>query len=534
MPFRPTDCRGATLKWLELLLVLAPVVSGNTFISVRDLGAKGDGVTKDTGAIQASIDKAARDGGIVSFPPGSYLSGTIHLRSNVTVRIERGAIVLLSPDDNDFDPYELLPYYPAYAAKYHPAPAIPVDAPPARRRRLAAPTAYDDEETNYFHYALFAGDGVQNVTLEGDGAIEGNRDRRYGPKPVAFKNCEWITIRGITIRDAPNYAVSLGGTDHVGIDGVKILNAFADGIDPDGCHFVRIVNSYIDSHDDAICPKSSWALGKPRSVEHLVVANCILRSAANCFKFGSESAGDLRNVAVTNCVMKKRDAERAPKSGISLESVDGAHIENVVIDNISMQDAMVPLFIRLSNRGRGAEPAIPGSIENISIGNIEATGATLTSSITGIPGFAIRDVRIEGFNVTATGRATKNDAEVSELPQRDPDSTMFGSLPSVGLYARHIEGLMIDGFHVRSEKPDGRPAIVVDEGARLTITRFVSSVETPDGPVILFRNVSGALLSGIQLASDVEVFLGLSGHTSGIQLEANDLRRARNVMGRFP
>jgi len=197
-----------------------------------------------------------------------------------------------------------------------------------------------------------------------------------GRSRFAFKNSEWITIRGITIKNAPNYAVSLGGTDHVEVDGIKILNAFADGIDPDGCHFVRITNSYIDSHDDAICPKSSWALGKPRSVEHLVVADCVLRTAANCFKFGSESAGDLRDVAVTNCVMSRRDTERIPNSGISLESVDGAHIENIVIENISMQDAAVPLFIRLSNRGRGLDPAVPGSIRNVSIRNI--AGASLS------------------------------------------------------------------------------------------------------------------------------------------------------------
>jgi hypothetical protein len=518
-----------------LLLALVPVLWGGTLISVRDRGAKGDGVTKDTKAIQAAIDEAARGGGTVTFPAGAYISGTIHLRSNVTVIIEGGATVLLSADDDDFDPYESLPYQPSHPAKYRPAATIPANALPARRRRLAAPAAYDDEETNYFHYALFSGDGIRNAAILGDGIIDGNRDRRYGPKPIAFKNCQWIAIHGITIRNAPNYAVSLGGTDHVEIDGVKILNAFADGIDPDGCHFVRIVNSYIDSHDDAICPKSSWALGKPRSVEHLVVANCILRSAANCFKFGSESAGDLRNVAVTNCVMKKRDTEHAPNSGISLESVDGAHIENVVIDNISMEDASVPLFLRLSNRGRGSDPGVPGSIENISIGNIEAAGATLTSSITGIPGAAIRDVRIKSFTVTAIGGVAKNDAEVPELPQKDPDSTMFGSLPSVGLYARHVDGLAIDGFQVHSEKADERPALLVEDAARLTITRFASSVESPSGPLILFRNVSGALLSGIQLTSDMEVFLALSGaNTSAIKLEGNDLRRARNVVVRVP
>lgn len=108
----------------------------------------------------------------------------------------------------------------------------------------------------------------------------------------------------------------------------------------------------------------------------------------------------------------------------------------------------------------------------------------------------IRDVKIKNFTVTASGGAPKSDAEVPELPQRDPDSTMFGPLPSVGLYPRHIEGLSVDGFHVHSEKPDGRPAILVDEARQLTIARFASMIDSPSGPMILFRNVSGALLSG--------------------------------------
>jgi hypothetical protein len=518
-------------RWDRYLWILplfwATGLSSNSAISVRDFGARGDGIAKDTQAIQTAIDKAAGHGGTIVFPPGSYVSGTIHLRSNVSVTIESGAILLLSPDDADFDPYEALPYQPTHAAKYHPPATIPADASPAQRRRRAAPVAYDDEETNYFHYALFAGVGIHNVAIEGDGVIEGNRDRRYGPKPIAFKNSEWITIRGITIKNAPNYAVSLGGTDHVDVDRVKILNAFADGIDPDGCHFVRITNSYIDSHDDAICPKSSWALGKPRSVEHLVVANCVLRTAANCFKFGSESAGDLRDVAVTNCVMSRRDTERIPNSGISLESVDGANIENVVIENISMQDAAVPLFIRLSNRGRGLDPAVPGSIRNLSIRNIVATGATLTSSITGIHDAIIRDVMIDGFSVTAEGGAAMSDAEVPEFAKKDPDSTMFGQLPAVGLYGRYVEGLTISGLQIHSRRPDARPAVVLEEAGTLAISGFSSTVGSPAGPIILLRNVAGALLSGIQFSSDMQVFLAVEGErSSAITMEGNDLRRA--------
>jgi hypothetical protein len=523
----------ARYLWV-LPLFWAAGLSSNGVISVRDFGSKGDGIAKDTQAIQAAIDEAGRQGGTVVFPPGSYVSGTVHLRSNVSVNIESGATLLLSPDDADFDPYEALPYQPTHPAKYHPSVTIPADASPAQRRRRAAPAAYDDEETNYFHYALFSGDGVHNVTIMGGGTIEGNRERRYGPKPIAFKNSEWIIIRGVTVKNAPNYAISLGGTDHVDVDGVKILNAFADGIDPDGCHFVRITNSYIDSHDDAICPKSSWALGKPRSVENLVVANCVLRTAANCFKFGSESAGDLRSVAVTNCVMLRRDTERIPNSGISLESVDGAHIEHVVIDNISMQDTAVPLFIRLSNRGRGLDPPVPGSIENISIRNVVATGATLTSSITGIHDAMIRDVTIEGLTVTAEGGAARSDAEVPELPRKDPDSTMFGQLPAIGLYGRYVEGLTIKGLNIHSRRPDARPAIILEDAGRLDLSGFSSTVSSPAGPIILFRNVAGALLSGIQLSSDTLVFLAVAGErTSAITLEGNDLRRARQPFQRL-
>lgn len=501
---------------------------------VHEFGAKGDGTTKDTRAIQAAIDKASSGGGTVVIPAGNYVSGTLHLGSNLTLRIEKGARLMFSPDDGDFDAYEELPYRMATTRPEtrdtRPGPA---NASPAEKRRRAAPPAYDDTETSYAHYALLVGDGIHNTSIEGQGEIDGNRPKRGGPKPIAFKNSEWISIRGITVRNAPNYNISLIGTDHVEVEGVKLLNGYADGVDPDNCHFVRITNSYIDSWDDAICPKASFALGKKRGTEHLVVANCVLRTNCNHFKFGTESEGDFKNVSVTNCVMLRRDAGRPPTSGIALEAVDGANIDGVVISNISIEDARAPIFIRVGNRGRSMDKIAPGSLKNVSIQNVTATGANLTSSITGVEGGRVQDVVIDGFTVTAKGGSGRRDLEVPEVAAKYPDGDMFGELPAVGLYTRHVDGLTLRNLKVHAAQPDARPAMIADDVSRLELSGFESSNIPEQEPILLFRNVAGALLYGNLLSSPANVFLSLMGAKSAdIALRSNFLRGARQVVSR--
>jgi polygalacturonase len=518
---------------LFLTCLLPATVAGASF-DVRDLGAKGDGASKDTQPIQTAIDRAAVEGGTVVFPPGRYLSGTLHLRSDVSLRIEKGAKLMFSPDDRDFDAYEDLPARPeAIPRALQPLPA---NATPTQIRARAALPAWDDTETSYAHYALLAGDGVHNVTIEGSGEIDGNRTRRGGPKPIAFRNSEWITIRGITVRNAPNYNISLIGTDHVEIEGVRLINGFADGIDPDNCHFVRITNCYIDASDDAICPKASMAMGKPaRGTSHLVVANCILRTSANHFKFGTESEGDLHNVSVTNCVMLPRESGHRARTGISIESVDGAHIDGVVVSNISIEDAMAPIFIRLGVRGRAMDQAAPGTLENVMIQNVTAKGASLASSITGAPEARVRDVTIDGFTSTNAGGGTSRDLDVPELLDKYPSGDMFGELPALGLFSRHVEGLTLRNVKLRAERPDERPALIFDDVARLELSGFDSSNAPPRQPMVLLRNVAGALLFGNRLSSVAEVFLGVMGSQSkDIALRGNDLRLARQEIGRAP
>ncbi len=500
-------------------------------LDVRDFGAKGDGATKDTKAIQAAIDRASEAGGTVVFSPGKYVSGTIHLRSNLTLRIEQGATLVFSPDDGDFDPYEELPYHMAAPPKKVESQVSFVAHTVPERRRLSAPPAWDDTETSYFHYALLSGDGVHNVAIEGMGTIDGNRPRRGGPKPIAIKNSEWISVRGITIRNAPNYNISFGGTDYIEVEGVKLINGYADGIDTDGCRYIRITNCYIDVWDDAVCPKASMALGKPRATEHLVVANCVLRTSCANFKFGTETSGDLRDVSVTNCVMSSRSSGRKALGGIAIESVDGANIDGVVVSNISMDNVVSPIFIRLGNRGRGMDKPAPGSLKNISIQNVVAHGASLASSITGVENGRVQNVTIDGLNVTGAGGVAARDLNVPEAAAKYPDPDLFGELPALALYGRHVDGLTLRNVKVHAAEPDGRPAFVLDDVTHLEISAFDSTNVPPHQPMLLFQNVAGALLSGNRLSSAADVFLSiLGGKSSDIALRGNDLRLARQAI----
>jgi hypothetical protein len=486
----------------SLLVLLAIPALGANF-DVRERGAKGDGIAKDTAALQRALDSAAAaGGGTVTVPAGKYLSGTIHLRSNTTLHLDPGAVILASPDNNDFDSYETLPF-----------------------------ETVSDKETTYFHYALLAAEGVHDVAITGEGAVDGNRTKRGGPKTIAIKVSQNVAIRGITVRNSPNYSISFWGCDFVIVDGVHIVNGYADGIDPDASRNVRISNSYIDVYDDAICPKASPSMGMAnrRAVENLTVTNCVLRTNCSNFKFGTESSGDFKNVAVTNCVMLPRDTGRPPVSGISLESVDGAHIQGVVISNITMQGVRVPIFLRLANRGRGVASKIPGALEDISISNVSARGASLPSSITGIPGARIRRVSLDGIRLTHTGGV--KDApplDVDELVEKYPEGTMWDVLPAWAFYTRHADAITLRGIDAAWDEPDARPAMVFDDVADLVLDGFNARSAAGSGPVLWFRDVAGAMIRGCRTVA-APLFLATEGKTRGIVLTGNDLGAARRV-----
>jgi polygalacturonase len=472
--------------------------------NVRQFGARGDGLAKDTTAIQAAIDAAGALGGSVYLPPGRYLSGTVRLKSQVLLFLDAGATLAASPDKEDFDPYEKLDF-----------------------------KSFADDETTDFHYALVRAQDVEHIGIAGAGTIDGNRSKRHGPKPIAFKNCRHIALRDLTIRDSPNYNISLLGCDYVNIQGVTILNGYADGIDPDCCRHVRIANCYVEAWDDAIVPKASFALGHRRSTENLTVTNCVLTTACNCFKLGTESSGDFKNIVLNNCTMFARPElwKRKPSSGVSLEMVDGASVERIAVSNLVMADVQSPIFIRLGNRGRAQALPKPEHLEGISISDVVATGAERASSITGIPGFPVRRITLQNLRISAKGGGAAELArkDVPELENKYPDADMFDDLPAYGLFCRHAETLVLDRVHFHLEQPDARPAMILDRVEDLELRAVSAAPPSGEEPALALRNVRRGLVQGLRAQPGTRTLCRLSGaQTARIMATGSDLTEAAN------
>ncbi len=446
-----------------------------------EFGARADGKSKDTQSIQKAIETCSEDGGgTVYFPRGTYITGSLHLGNRVALYLDHGATLKASPDQNDFDPYEEL--------------GFKNDA---------------DQETSFFHYSLIWAEDVEHVAILGTGTIDGNRTKRGGPKPIALKRCQHVTIKDITIRNAPNYAISLLGADYVNIDGVNILNGYCDGIDPDACRYVRIANCQIETWDDAIVPKASFSLGVRRATEYLTVTNCILATNCNAFKLGTESGGGFRHITMSNCAMYSRATGRPPVSGIALESVDGGDIDGVTISNISMANVRAPIFLRLGNRGRDMDKPIPGALRNVFISNIVATGANQPCPIVGIPDYSISNITLDNIQITCTGGGTaeQTNTQVPEHESKYPEATMFGTLPSYGLYCRHVEGLKLRDINLTLQSPDYRHALVCDDVSRVVVDSFEADQSQGAESVIRFQKVSRALISNCSLSGDMSDFI---------------------------
>jgi hypothetical protein len=460
-------------------------------LSVRAHGARGDGKVKDTAAIQAAVD-AATPGGVVFFPPGDYLSGTLRLRSHLVLHLAAGATLVASPDDADFDPYEKLEY-----------------------------ETFADRETTDFTFALLQGRGLQHVGIVGPGRIDGNRRSRGGPKPIALKQCRHVTIRGLTLENAPNYNISLLGCDHVDIAGVTIANGYSDGIDPDCCRHVRISGCRVASRDDAIVLKASLALGVRRSTEDVVVTDCDLVNIRNGLKIGTESSGDFKNIVFQNCTLSGReeiwdpppfDMRPFPSAGVSIQNVDGGRLEQVVVSGITMRDVRAPIFVRLGERGWGQPTPEVGALTAITISNLMATGAEWTSSITGLPGHHVSDIALS--DIWLMGKGGGDAALVSRpVPQRRreyPDAARFRNLPAHGLYCRHVTRLRVERTALTVDAPDSRPALLLNDVREATVTSLVASAPSGNTPLAWLRSTRDCLLHGIR-SRDAHTLARLSG-----------------------
>jgi len=396
------------------------------------------------------LQRMIEAGGHVVVPPGAHVVRTLHLRSGVTLEIPADVTLLAHRDNAAFDLQERLPW-----------------------------ETHADVETSDFAHAVLAGRDLERVAIVGAGAIRMDRTVRWGPKPIALRGCTGVRVADIAIHGAPNYSLSLGACNDVVIERVTIRDALSDGIDSDSCRRVRIVDCDIESDDDAICLKSSLFMGRPLPCEDVEILRCRTRSGTNGFKIGTETSGPVRRVHVADCTFDARPRDRRdPRmadlhdlheaGGVSIQTVDGADVTDVVVEHVRIQHARGPISVRRGARGRGQPEPRPGVLRRVVLRDIEAVETRETSSITGVPRFPVADVTLERVRVEALGGGEAMRDPVPECEDAYPQCTMFGSLPAWGLYARHVDGLALRSLECTARTADEREMIVLDDVALVT------------------------------------------------------------------
>lgn len=442
-----------------------PCMANNT--NVRDFGAVGDGVTLCTKQIQAAIDECAKTGGgRITIDNGSYLSGTIFLRNHTELYVERGAALLGSTEVTNQDIY--------------PEPSL-----------------------------IYA-EGVEDAGISGNGIINGQarhpdfvkqgwRVNQNGrPHCVYFYRCNNISVKDIQIEDADFWTMRLQECDGVRISSIRIHSMAQgnnDGIDIDARNVV-ITNCLIECEDDGICLKSN---NSKFMVENIAISNCVISSNCNPIKFGTASAAGFRNVSITGCTIRRPTESNIWKwwekydkvaegtltglSGVAIESADGGLIEHVVIDNITMEGIITPIFINLNKRSSNRK----GSIRDIHISNISATAeGIIPCLVSGMEDSRISDLTLRNIRVEQEGGELPMEELLKENPSGYPENRMYGRKnPACGLYIRHADNVVVENFTTIQRNTDMRPAIVADDVNNLAIHQLVK------------RNVKGADIENI-------------------------------------
>jgi polygalacturonase len=494
---------------------------------VTAFGAKGDGTTLDTEAINKAIAAAAAaGGGTVQFPAGTYLSVSIRLRSNITLYFDQGATLLAA----------------------EPVPGkITYDLPEPNEWDM-----YQDFGHSHWQNSLIWGIELENIAILGPGRIDGRGLTRRSPRPrrplqpgdtpaslggaqqgarpesplgedappsemnglgnkaISLKLCRNVLLRDFSVLNGGHFALLATGVDNLTIDNLKV-DTNRDGFDIDSCRNVRISNCSVNSpNDDAIVLKSSYALGFARATENITINSCFVSGydigslldgtykrnvkeapdhdgPTGRLKLGTESNGGFKNITISNIVF---DHCR----GLALETVDGGPLEDVTITNITMRDVMnSPIFLRLGRRMRGPAGAPLGQLRRVIISNVTAWNADprYASIIAGLPGRDIEDVKLSNIRIIYQGGGTSQQA-TAQPPEREtnyPEPSMFGELPAYGLYLRHVNGLELNNVEVSHLKEDLRPAFVLEDVKSITFS-LAQAQQTANVPTFLLKGVS--------------------------------------------
>ncbi|MBB5287243.1 polygalacturonase [Rhabdobacter roseus] len=510
---------------------------------VYQLGAKGDGKTMDTQAIQSAIDQCHQaGGGKVYLHNGTFLSGTIYLKSNVTLYVEAGATLLGSANVDD---------YPIIPSKY--------------------PSYTGELVTNKM---LIYAEDARAISIQGRGTIDGRGDDFDGPylspsfsgrpRIIHFRNCENVQVRDVTLYNSGSWVQSYQSCKNMLIDGITVdsrenkdiekpryatvRGRNTDGLDLVDCERVRISNCFINSGDDAICLKS---FSPGEACRDITITNCIVSSNASGIKIGTETSGAFEDITIQNCVVYDTRVD-----AISIMTVDGARVERINVSNITVRNIKgAAIFIRLGARNRpyrkDAKINAP-ILRDVRVDNVQGTRiGGFGCSVTGLPGMKVENVVLSRINLEFTGGNFPLDVDKStvastsapltqaailqeinrEVPENVkayPRGEMFGRLPAYGFYIRHVKNITLDQVQLRFAQDDHRPALICDDVEGLELSGLQAQGTSATPALLRLVNVQNAVISGSRPIFEVPLFLSVQGKESkGIVLQNNVLKNAK-------
>jgi len=509
--------------------------------NVRAFGAKGDGTTVDTAGLQAAIDACTKDGGgTVLVPAGTFVIGTVELKSNVTLHIAAGAKVLGSADGK----------------QYHAVDAIPL---------------HGDSTLEDGNWALFFAVDAKNITVEGPGTIDGQGGQfrspvRGTPPPsgiggnkrpyqILVCRCEDVVVRNLSLLDCAYHSIRVIQSKRVHMDGLYIhdrVNSNNDGFHFISAEYVTVTNCTVLSQDDACALFGSC--------KFVTVTNCVFSTRWSVFRFGGGAA---ENITVSNCIIY--EVYGCP---IKFHGRPGSRYENMSFSNLVLKDVTGPIHISMGPSPKRipgvsgtqpqanpepepSDPSDPAIVRNISFSNIHGTvttnppqlrDATFTSNynpgerhsciaLSAVGGSIIENVSFDNIQLTFGGGGTEEDAARRSLPAIAGEYFMLGPMPAYGFYARNSRSITLSNVRFQVASPELRPAVVFDHVEDAVISGLSVQGNASAESVVRFTAVSDVLFTGARVLTQSPAFLQLEGTANErITIDGGDLSKSSALL----
>jgi hypothetical protein len=491
--------------------------------NLLDFGAKGDGKTLDTHALQSAIDACHKDqGGTVLVPAGVFVIGTVELKSNVTLHIAAQGKLLGSAD----------------GTQYHAADAIP----------LHGDTTLEDGNVGL----IFAVD-AENITIEGPGTIDGQgaqfrspsrgvpppsgRGGAARPYHLLFHRCRNLRIRDLSLVACAFHSIRVIQTQFVWIDSIHIHNRVNSN--NDGFHFVSAEYVHISNCDVATQDDACALFG---SCKFVTVTNSTFSTRWSVFRFGG---GNPENVTISNCII-----HHTYGCPIKMQFGRDSQVQNLQFSNLILEDVTGPISINLSNRARrnAVDPQKIGFLRNISFSNIRASvvsegrqfddmtfpqnyrpGETRQCIVLNGTGDAyMEDITFNDIRVTYGGGGTAEEAQ-REIPQVAGEYFEIGTPPAYGLFARNVRGLTLNNVRLEVAAPDLRPAVVFDHVADAAISGLSAQGNAQAKSVLRFIETQDVLITAPRVLTPAALFLQAEGESRNINIDGGDLSKVTKV-----